>query len=339
MMMPIIRPVRMNDFEAIHELAKKSGGGMTNLPADRDTLMGRIEKAVHSFDANAQEPGPEVYLMVLEVDGDVLGTAAVFSSIGLEFGFVNYKLNWVFHASEQLGKQKKHCLLVPTHDFTGASEVGSLFLSDTLRGTGFGKMLARSRYLFMAQKPEIFAEPVCAELRGWRAPDGEQPFWDALGRHFFDMDFEEADIHNSAAGNQFIADLMPRSAIYEGLLPQSARACIGKPHDAARPALELLEREGFTYNGYVDIFDGGPLVSARSRDIATIRDSRLLRVKIGTPKETETGLLAAGAVADFRATRDFADLGGENEDQVIISQSTADLLRVENDQEIRWVAW
>ena len=55
-----------------------------------------------------------------------------------------------------------------------------------------------------------------------------QPIWDAIGRHFFDMGFDEADQHNSQAGNQFISDLMPPYPIYVALLPKSAQEALGQ---------------------------------------------------------------------------------------------------------------
>ncbi len=338
--LPVIRPVRREDFDDILALAKQAGGGMTNLPPEPSALRARIDAAVASFEAGASVPGGEVYLCALEVDGKLLGTTALFSAIGLDSGFVNYKVNWTFHASQQLGKRIKRRLLVPTHDFTGAAEVGSLFLSPDVRGGGFGKLLARSRYLFIAQNSEIIADPVCAELRGWRAPDGSQPFWDALGRHFFDMDFEEADVHNSAKGNQFIADLMPRISIYVVLLPESAKACIGRPHDGARPALEMLKREGFEFKDYIDIFDGGPLVSAKKEKIKTIRDSAIGQARIVKEIGADVGvapmLLAAGRVADFRATRAPAAVSNG---EIIIDRATADALMAHDGDEVRYVAW
>ena len=102
---PFIRPVRGDDFDDIFALAQEAGGGMTNLPADEPALRARIDFSVQSFAAGATEPGPEVYMLVLEQDGRVVGTSAVFSAIGLSSGFVNYKVNWMFHASEQLGKR------------------------------------------------------------------------------------------------------------------------------------------------------------------------------------------------------------------------------------------
>ena len=175
MTVPFMRAVREEDFDEIHQLAQLTGGGMTNLPMNRDALRARIDFALESFRRNATAPDGSVYMLVLEKDGKVAGTSALFSAIGLESGFVNYRINTMFHFSEQLGKRVARRLLVPTHDFTGASEVGSLFVSPNARGGGFGKLLARSRYMFIAQSPEIFADQICAELRGIQRINNGEP--------------------------------------------------------------------------------------------------------------------------------------------------------------------
>ena len=337
---PIIRPIRTEDFDQVLELAKAAGKGMTNLPNDADALRARIDHAVSSFAANAQEPGREIYLMVLEKNGAILGTTAVFSAIGLDSGFVNYKVNWTFHASEQLNKRIRRRLLVPTHDFTGAGEVGSLFLSPKARGGGFGKFLARARYLFIAQNPDIVADPVCAELRGWQDENGEQPFWNALGRNFFEMDFEEADVHNSANGNQFIADLMPRISIYVTLLPEEAKACIGKPHDNAKPAFDMLIKEGFEYNDYIDIFDGGPLVTAKKNNIRAVRDSITGPVRLVDDIDEDDSaseiLISVGQVSDFRATK---AKGRIVDGELSISRKTANAIEITDGDTARFVTF
>ena len=46
---------------------------------------------------------------------------------------------------------------------------------------------------------------------------------------------------------------------------------------------ELLLKEGFRYEGYVDVFDAGPQVQAHPGEIATVRNSRLVRVLPGEP--------------------------------------------------------
>ncbi|MEL6113017.1 MAG: arginine N-succinyltransferase [Pseudomonadota bacterium] len=338
---PVIRAVREEDFPQIHALAQLTGGGMTNLPRDRDALFSRIAFALESFDAKASEPGGENYILVLDRGGDILGTAGIFSAIGLESGFVNYRINTMFHFSDQLGKRISRRILVPTHDFTGTSEVASLFLSPDARGGGFGKLLARSRYLFVAQTPHLFADRMCAELRGWRDDQGGQPFWAAVGRHFFDMDFESADQHNSRAGNQFIADLMPIYPIYVAVLPEAAQACIGKPHASARPAYEMLIREGFEFTGYVDVFDGGPLVEAKVSAIKTVRDSQAATGAVGdVPAGTKTMLLAAGEGKNFRCIREPAQMAVDGDTRhITITAQSAEALKVEAGAPIRAIAW
>ncbi len=337
----VMRPVRREDFDQVLALAKQSGGGMTNLPSDPDTLRARIDFSIDSYEANADSPSGEVYMLVLEDQGKILGTAAIFSAIGLDYGFVNYRINKTVHVSKQLKKRVERRLLVPTHDFTGCGEVGSLFLSPEARGGGFGKLLAKTRYLFIAQHRKLVADPVCAELRGWRDKKGVQPFWESLGKLFFDMDFEDADMTNSALGNQFISDLLPRHPIYVALLPKAARDVLGKPHDDALPAFNMLLREGFAFRGYIDVFDGGPLVDAHIDDIATIRNSKVYKAVIADPGPTDekgapVHLMAAGFLKNFRSARGPAKADG---DGLTVTKETADALGVKAGDEVRAVKW
>jgi arginine N-succinyltransferase len=337
MTVPFMRPVRATDLDAVHALAKDAGGGMTNLPADLATLQSKIERAVTSFRKNATKPGDEFYMLVLDIGGVASGTAAVFAAIGGKYGFVNYKINREFYYSESVKRRVERDVLVPTHDFTDCGEVGSLFIAASARGKGTGRLLARSRYMFIAQKPEIISDPVCAELRGWRAPDGAQPFWNAVGRRFFGMDFEEADAYNAAFGNQFIEDLMPRYPIYVDMLPEDARKCLGVPHASASAALKMLTDEGFAFNRYIDVFDGGPLVDAKKAAIRTVRDSRMARVaEIKDAADGADLLLASGAVASFRCCRGRGIVAG---DKITIDRRAAAALALDVGGEARWIGW
>jgi len=337
MSVPFIRPVRNDDFDQLRAFARLTGGGMTNLPDDDDALRERIGRAVSSFSAGASKPGAEVYMTVLEEGGNILGTAGVFSSIGLKEGFINYKLIDEVHYSEELGHRTRRSVLMPSHDFTECAEVGMLFVSPEARRGGWGKLLARSRYLFIAQRPEIIADHICAELRGWRGPNGEQPFWESVGRHFFEMDFVAADHHNATHGNQFIQDLMPRHPVYTVFLSPEARACIGRPHDSAKAAYEMLIEEGFEWDQYIDIFDGGPLVDAKTSQIRTIRESRVKRVfATGDVRDGAMMLMAAGAVATFRCVREKGQIDG---DSLIVSKETAKALNVKTGDSVRCVTW
>ena len=337
MSVPCIRPVRPEDYNQLREFARQTGGGMTNLPDDDDALRERIDFAVKSFERGATAPGGEVYMMALEDEGRILGTAGVFSAIGLKEGFINYKLIDEVHYSAEYDRTTRRTVLMPSHDFTACAEVGMLFVSPEARRGGWGKLLARARYLFIAQKPQIIADHICAELRGWRGADGEQPFWESVGRHFFEMDFVDADHHNATHGNQFIQDLMPRHPVYTVFLSEAARACIGRPHDSAKAAYDMLIEEGFEWDNYIDIFDGGPLVDAKTSQIRTIRESRMKRVfATGDVANGGTYLMAAGAVSTFRCVRDMAQIDG---DSLIISKATAKALNVKVGDGVRCVAW
>ncbi|HBK91587.1 MAG TPA: arginine N-succinyltransferase, partial [Parvularcula sp.] len=101
MSVPFIRPVRREDYGQLREFARVTGGGMTNLPDDDDALKERVGRAVDSFASGAARPGGEVYMTVLEEDGKLLGTAGVFSAIGLKEGFINYKLIDEVHYSAE----------------------------------------------------------------------------------------------------------------------------------------------------------------------------------------------------------------------------------------------
>ena len=305
---------------------------MTNLPSDRGAMEARLARSAHAFDIALSEPMDELYMFLMEVDGEPAGTALLFSRVGEPYGFVNFKMTTLVHASPSIEKRVACDILVLNHDFTGATEVGGLFVDPARRGGGVGRFLARSRYLFLAQSPERFSDTVVAELRGWQEPDGRQPFWEAVGHRFFDMDFHEADLMNARLGNHFIADLMPQYPIYVAMLPEDARACIARTHENGAAAYKMLLAEGFRYTRYVDIFDGGPVVSAARSDIRTIRESRLLPVSSVDDAATEPRLLASGAGKDFRST--FAP-AVVRDDSVVLSGAAAKALRAEAGSSVR----
>jgi arginine N-succinyltransferase len=187
-------------------------------------------------------------------------------------------------------------------------------------------LLARSRYLFIKLHRQRFGDRTLAELRGVMDEAGNAPFWDALAGKFFDMSFPEADEFNAVHGTRFIADLMPRSPVYVALLTEAAKAAIGQPHPTGRAALRMLEEEGFSYDRYVDIFDGGPTVTASTDRIRTVRESTEETItEIGDGGRTRM-LLAAGRLKDFRAG--MATVKRSPKKGLCIDQETADLLEL-----------
>jgi arginine N-succinyltransferase len=226
----------------------------------------------------------------------------VFSRVGAEWPFYSYKISTLTQTSKELDRTLRIEFLSLTSDFDGASEVGGLFLHPDLRTGGLGRLLARARYLFIAQHRARFGDRVIAELRGVMDAVGNSPFWDALGAKFFGLSFPEADRFNAVHGNQFIADLMPRHPVYTNLLTDEARAAIGQPHGSGRAALAMLLAEGFGFDNYVDIFDGGPTVSARIDDLKSIRGAREAEVAaLADAIDAPPQLVATGTLHGFQA--------------------------------------
>ena len=146
-----------------------------------------------------------------------------------------------------------------------------------------------------------FGDRILAELRGVMDEAGNAPFWDGLAGRFFDMTFPEADEFNAVHGTQFIADLMPKTPIYVNMLPESARSVIGQPHPTGRAALKMLQAEGFIWECYVDIFDGGPTVTAPTDQIRTVREAEWLKVGGSHKDRGKTMMVATGQLGSFIA--------------------------------------
>lgn len=300
-----IRPANLDDLQAIYEMAKLTGGGFTNLPPDRDSLIAKLERSAAALARESQEQNSDLFVMVLEnmENGQIRGTCQIFGQVGTEWPFYSYRISTLTQTSKApLNKTFRAEMLTLVTDFDGSSEVGGLFLHPGERAGGLGMLLARSRYLFIKLHRQRFGDRVLAELRGVIDEAGGSPFWDAIAGRFFGMSFQEADEFNATHGNQFIADLMPKTPIYTAMLPESARAVMGVPHPSGRAAMKMLEREGFKFDCYIDIFDGGPTMSVETDQIRTIRESRELTLAgINEDWSSEPMMLAAGHLASFRS--------------------------------------
>jgi len=298
-----VRPATGEDFRAIYQMAKLTGGGFTNLPADRATLVGKLAQSDKAFARPDDAPSADLYVFVLEDPkaGKIRGTCQVFGQVGASQSFYSYHLSTLTQSSPELGKTFRNQMLSLTTDLEGSSEVGGLFLHPEMRAGGWGSLLARSRYLFIKQHRSRFGDRTLAELRGVMDEAGNAPFWDALAGRFFGMTFPEADEFNAVHGTKFIADLMPKTPIYVSLLAETGRAVMGQPHPTGRAALRMLEQEGFVFDRYIDIFDGGPTVLARTDDIRTIREARSEKVCEIAEDGPIKVLASAGALKNFRA--------------------------------------
>src|SRR5213075_2303191 len=101
-----IRAARESDFGALYEMAKLTGGGFTNLPADKTTLQNKLARAAEGFDRSGENQSDDLYLFMLE-DFDskaIRGTCQIFGEVGRDRPFYSYRMSTLTQKSEELGR-------------------------------------------------------------------------------------------------------------------------------------------------------------------------------------------------------------------------------------------
>jgi arginine N-succinyltransferase len=332
--MLVIRSIAASDLDPLIEMAREVGGGMTTLKPDRQMLGDRVACAVASFQETIP-PEERDYMFVLEdtESGRMAGVCAIKAAVGMNEPFYNYRIGTLVHSSRELNVFTRMETLYLSNDLTGATELCSLFLQPDYRKGYNGKWLSKSRFLFIAQFQQLFTEKIIAEMRGYLTEDGTSPFYEGLGRHFFKMDFNHVDGLTAMGKKSFIAELMPRQPLYVDYLPESAREVIGQVHRSTLPARKLLEQEGMHYEGYVDIFDAGPVLQGRVKELRSVRDSVLRVAAEGRPEgETECLLVSNTKLDDFRMVLAQTTIQGA---EVSLSAQELALLHVQAGDPVR----
>ena len=345
--MMIIRPIEARDASALAELAKITGPGFTSLQDIPDVVENKLATALKSFenaDINASQSTAQsanidaLFLFVLEdlEEKKIAGICAIEAAVGLNDPWYNYRTGTLVHASKELNVYNQMQTLTISNDHTGYSELCTLFLHPDYRHSKNGHLLSKCRFMFMAEFPQLFNAKLVAEMRGYSDKDGISPFWEGLGKHFFSIDFTQAD-QMSSNNKAFIAELMPKYTLYTELLPKSAQDVIAQTHENTIPARKLLEREGMRYTGYVDIFDAGPTLEANVVDIRAIKESSYVKVQINdtTPAtDAQLYLISSTHFENFRCT--LCAITPDNH-LISISAETAQALGVANGSTVRIV--
>ena len=141
-----LRAAHAGDLEALYEMAKLTGGGFTNLPADRNALGAKLARAEAAW-ASDDALGDHQFVLVLErpETGEVRGTCQLMTQVGQQWPFYSYRLHTLTQHSQELKRTVRAEMLSLCTDLEGSSEVGGLFLHPNERAGGLGLLLARSR--------------------------------------------------------------------------------------------------------------------------------------------------------------------------------------------------
>lgn len=337
----LVRNAGLDDVDGVLRLFEESAhrlAGMTSIRAERDLVERRLRASEEAWSKPlGEEPEERDYLLVLvePETGRIVGTSAIVAYVGLTIPFYSYRIGTTVHSSPKLGVSRRFRTLHLSNDYTGATEVASLFLHEDWLGGGNGRLLSLSRLMYLAEHPERFNQLVFAEMRGYQREDGSSPFWDGLGHRFFSIPFPEAVRRAGTGSKQFISELMPRHPIYVDMLPQPAQEAVGQVHPSTAPARALLESEGFFNRGYIDIFDGGPTIEARLGNLRVVRESQVAFVTVDDDVPTDDPILISTRGAESLGVTMTSRYRVTGHDRVSLRSETARLLGLDTDDRVR----
>ncbi|HEY0286987.1 MAG TPA: arginine N-succinyltransferase [Pseudomonas sp.] len=278
----IVRPARLSDLSALHALAQQSLVGVTSLPDDKKRLEQRLRDSEASFSSDVDYPGEEDYLFVLEhsATGELLGCAGIQANCGFSQPFYSLRHDVFVHASPALGiKHKVHALSL-CHDLGGNSLLKGFHVVAPLREGPAAQLISCARLLFIATQPRRFASRLVAEMVGCADEQGNSPFWDALGQHFFGMPYAQAEALGASGDRTYLAELLPHYPIYVSLLPEQAQGVMGQVHPGAKRPYDILLSEGFESERYIDVYDAGPTLEANTAHVRSVVDSQVVALRI-----------------------------------------------------------
>jgi arginine N-succinyltransferase len=310
--MLLLRDAQRSDLTGLAALAAELDS--VNLPDDPRALGQIIGRSEGSFTGRIAHPLDRAYVFVAEAPrtGRLVGTSMVIAKHGTHRSPCTFfAVSEKEHYSSTLDRHFRHTVLSLGYHFDGPTEIGGLVVHPAARrgAARAGRQLSFVRFLYMAMHRRHFRATVLAELMGPVDATGRSAFWEAFGRRFTDLDYQEAD-KRSRRNKEFIQQLFPPFDVYASLLPPAARRALGAVGARARPVQAMLARLGFRYVQRIDPFDGGPHYEAPLASISLVKDYRTATLEAGPLREDAPEALVARTLARgpsrFRAVRTAA---------------------------------
>ena len=309
----ILRNVRTTDLKDLHSLASQFH--LLNLPSDKKVLGEKIARSVASFNGELPKAKAEYLFVVEDLEQKmVVGSSLIMAKHGNEdIPHTYFKLIRKNKFSENLGIGFIHQVLQFREDTDGPTEIGGLLIDRSYRRRPekLGRQISMIRFLYMSMYPGDFEKRVLCELTPPIGDGGRSEFWEALGRRFTGLPYQEADLL-SQQNREFISSLFPEEDIYLALLDSKARLVLGRVGEETLPAQHLLESIGFKYLNEVDPFDGGPHYGADLADITIVKNGTWgvydQAERPGYPKKAFVGIRRDG---DFRGVMTSIDKVGD----------------------------
>ncbi|HTR51884.1 MAG TPA: arginine N-succinyltransferase [Kofleriaceae bacterium] len=302
-----IRQSYREDVEQV--LAVSEHLDTVNLPHDRGVIEHILDRSEKSF--AGELPAEDVELLFVLEDLErkrIIGTSMIYAQHGSKRApHIFFRVENDERYSVTLDRYFVHQTLRIGYNYHGPTEIGGLILLPEYRRNpnALGKALSYVRFLYMRMHRALFRDHVLSELLPPLEADGTSRLWEALGRRFTGLSYQEAD-RLSKDNKEFIQALFPDDPIHTELLSDDVRAVIGQVGEETRAVERMLRRIGFDYAEQIDPFDGGPHFVAKTDDIAIVQDAREVELRDAPPaggdrKWAIAAIETPGARPEFRA--------------------------------------
>ncbi|MBL4699150.1 MAG: arginine N-succinyltransferase [Phycisphaerales bacterium] len=324
----VVRRAMMSDLPTLHKMSKMVH--FINLPPDQEIIANKIRNSRKSFmraGGNAKSvhkpKGPsgkggisektamaDIFMFVIEEMNSeaCIGTSQLVSQMGGP-GHPNvcFKLETREKYANDLKFGTKHTVARVHLDESGPTELGGLIMQPSFRGheLKLGRFIGLIRFHFIGLHRKMFRPTILAELMAPITSNGESLVWDSLGRRFIPLSYDEAD-RFCQYSREFMTELLPEGDIHLSLLPPAARAQIGEVGPDTIPARRMLENLGFEYHNFVDPFDGGPYITAKTDEIELVNNTfhATLGSSINHKLTDQVGIVSVlSSDGDFRAVQ------------------------------------
>jgi arginine N-succinyltransferase len=321
----LLRGARRDDVKGLVDLASQFS--LLNLPADKKILGDKVERSIASFGGELTKREAEYVFVVEDLEAEaIVGSSLILAKHGTEeVPHYFFKLVKENRFSEDLGIGFIHQILQFKEDTDGPSEIGGLLVDRAYRRRPekLGKQVSLVRFLYMGMAQNEFEKRVLCELTPPLTDGGRSEFWEALGRRFTGLPYQEADMI-SQGNKEFIGSLFPKEDIYLCLLDSKARLVMGRVGVETRPAQHLLESIGFEYLHEVDPFDGGPHYGADVANISIVKNGRWTELQ-----KAEKASFANHALVGFKRDGEFRAVFtayDKQENKIVVPASSLQVL-------------
>jgi arginine N-succinyltransferase len=212
-----------------------------------------------------------------------LASLRLAQEIGQALPRYSYHVGQAVHAAAELQLHLRQRTLLLGNDLTGADELcgfGWAASAAPLPAAAWRLLVQAGLQAWAGRAGEpgvVAAEPgtaaaaaslaspqppgaLVAELPGLRSAQGQSPFWQGLGRHFYPREPRQAWADHGPAWRSHVGALLPRQPLYASFLGAEAQAAIGAVHPAVAGLVQALQEAGFRWQGQVAVDDGGPVL-------------------------------------------------------------------------------